>query len=171
MATIPNKIEKFRTVEIDPFSTISQATWQKAAGLMSYINAALPIGIIVYVRTTQDNLPELPEPKYWQYCDGSPVTNTLSPMFGQNVPDHRERFIKHPSDTETDLSTGGVDSKTFPHDHGGVTGSGNPRGPFNADNNDNFSGPFIHTHPIASASPSSDIKPSYRDLKAYIRIV
>jgi hypothetical protein len=172
MASLPNEIKKFSDLEKDSFSTIAQANWQKAAQLLNYLNASIPVGMIIFVRTTQDALPEEPDPQYWQYCDGSAVVNALSPLLGQNVPDLRDKYIKHPSELESELQTAGSDTKNLQHSHGGFTGYRFDAGGYSADNDNEFSGPYNHRHAMGNAmSTAQDIKPQYRALKAYIRIV
>ena len=96
MATIPNKIKKMSTVEKDQFSTISQANWQKVAGILEYANKSFPIGMVLYFYASQDNLPAQPDPQYWHFCDGSTINNPNSPLDGQTPPDCRGKFFKHP---------------------------------------------------------------------------
>lgn len=170
--TIPNTIQKFNAIDKDLSTTIATGLWKKAAQLLEYLNKSHPVGMIIWFRATQDLLPEMPDSKYWQEFDGSAVTNPLSPYFGLTLPNLSGRYFKHPSDLETVHTFGGSDTKNLNHDHDGNTGFTNPRGPFNGDNNNDRPGPYNHRHTIDDAlSSAQDIKPLFRDLRIFLRIV
>ncbi len=169
--TIPNTIEGFNNLDSDLSTTVASGLWKKAAELAEYINQSCPVGMVIWIRQTQDLLPEAPDPKYWQEMDGTTISNALSPLDGVTLPDLTGHFLKHASALETNQTAGGTDTKGLTHNHGGVTGATNPRDTFNGDNNTERPGPYNHTHTIANALGVLDIKPLYRDLRFYIRIV
>ena len=58
--TIPNSIKRFNDLDKDLSTTIASGLWKKAARTMEYINQSCPVGMVIWVRATQDLLPELP---------------------------------------------------------------------------------------------------------------
>lgn len=168
---VPNTVTKFNGLEKDLSTSVSTALWKKAAEIAAYINASHPIGLIIWVRHTQELLPELPDPKYWKEMNGTAVSNSNSPLNGVVMPDLRGAYLKHPPTEGQNQTFGSSDTRNFSHNHGGVTGVTFPAGAFNADNDDERAGPFPHSHLIFGALGVSDIKPPYRGLRFYIRIV
>jgi hypothetical protein len=62
----------------------------------------------------------------WQVCDGSPVTDPLSPMFGLSVPDMRDKFLKGTTVMPQDgIASGGADSQAIPNHAHSLSVSGN----------------------------------------------
>lgn len=169
--SIPNAVAKFKTLDKDLSTSVATALWKKSAEVMQYISASVPIGKVIWVRATQDLLPEMPDPKYWKELDGTAVANANSPLNGWVTPDIRGHFLKHPSISETNQTLGGADTRNLTHNHGGVTAAAWNGGAFNADNDDERAGPFWHAHGIDNWVATFDIKPPYRDLRFYIRIV
>jgi hypothetical protein len=171
-ATIPVKIEKFVPAEKDEFSSIAQANWQKMSQLMEYLNRSYPIGMLLFFMATQDELPELPDPKYWQLADGSVVANSNSPLNGQTLPDLRDRFIRHPTTGEPALTYGGNPTVNTPHDHGGQTGFTSDVGASNLDSSNAVTGPVgYHNHSIGGSSNTNHSTiPQFRYLQVYVRI-
>lgn len=172
MADLPNKIQKFKALESDLSTSIAQALWQKAAQICEYVNLSFPVGMLMYVNANQSALPSLPDPKYWQFCDGSTVVNALSPLNGQVLPDLRGKFFKHPATGQTTAVIAGNNSVALPHDHGGVTGVGTDWDSVRLDNGDER-GQAIggHTHTISAVTPTFITIPAYLEVQVYIRIV
>lgn len=171
MATVPNQIVKFTELEIDAFSTIAQATWQKAAGIIEYANKSFPMGMLLFFYASQENLPEQPDPKYWKYCDGSTIVNANSIYNGVASPDLRGRFFKHPGTGDTFPILDGSDTINIAHDHGGFTGPGADFGETQLDNGEERAGAFgTHIHSIASSSGVITIIPAYREAQVFMRI-
>lgn len=169
---IPNKIEKFKEVEKDFGTSIAEALWKKAAQTLEYINASYPIGMLMFFHETQDNLPATPDSKYWQEVDGSTISNVNSPLNGVTLPDWRGKFFRHPASGEIVLSTGGSNTVNLSHNHGGITGIGDPRFRFQLDNGGERAMPQAHAHGINSdLSSTTSTVPQYRALKVYMRIV
>lgn len=169
---IPNTVLKFNGLTKDLSTTVATALWQKVAEVQEYILASTPVGKVIWFRANQDLLPELPDSRYWQELNGSTVTNPESPLLGVVLPDLRGCFLKHPADGAPLHAFGGSDTRNLAHNHGGQTGVSDPKGDFNADNSDEVTGPFPHSHPISTELPSNlDIRPPYRGLRLFIRIV
>jgi hypothetical protein len=168
---VPNQVNKFTALEMDFGTTICPALWKKAAELAEYVNKSYPIGMLMFFNASQSNIPAQPDPLFWQFCDGSAVTNTNSPLLGQILPDFRNKFFRHPSTGETFLSQGGADSVSVAHDHGGMTGLASDWDSLNLDN-----GPWraqaigMHQHTIAASSGSVTTIPAYHELQVFVRI-
>jgi len=73
----------------------------------STIKAIAPIGGIIAWNKTMTSVPALPI--NWLECDGSTISNALSPMDGENLPDLNgdNRFLRGNSTSE---STGGSET-------------------------------------------------------------
>lgn len=171
---LPNNITKMSDTERDEFSSIAQANWGKAAGLLDYLNKSYPVGMMLFFEENQSNLPATPNPDYWQFAGlDAVVTNPNSPLFGQTLPDLRGKFIKHPESGQPCLVTDGANVINLLHNHGGVTGDANDIGGLNADdgNGDNvWAATGVHHHGIANDFGLINIEPRYRYLQVYIRI-
>jgi hypothetical protein len=124
MASIPAKIQKFTALEMDFGTSVAQALWTKAAQLTEYVNRSYPIGMLLFYNASQSALNTLPDPKYWKYLDGTPVTNPLSPVNGATLPDMRGLFIKHPATGAPALVVAGANSVSLDHSHTGNTDYG-----------------------------------------------
>lgn len=175
MATIPGKIQKFKELEMDAFSTVAQASWQKAAGILEYANKSFPIGMFLFFYASQDNLPAQPDPQYWHYCDGSVINNVNSVFNGVTSPDCRGKFFKHPKTGDVLLSTAGSDTIDLSHSHGGVTQLGSDYDSLRLDDYGG-SGPVrgsangSHQHVISSAIGVVSTIPAYEEAQVYMRI-
>lgn len=167
---VPNSIQKFGDLDQDLSTTVATALWRKMAQLQEYMNRSVPIGIIIMVRTNQELLPELPDPKYWKEMDGTVVNNTDSPLHGWVTHDLRGLFLKHPAEGQSANVLAGSDTINISHNHGGLTGNAYDIGPFEGDNDDERQGPYVHRHAINSWTGVFNIVPSYNALKFYIRI-
>jgi hypothetical protein len=169
--TTPKTVKKFRDLEADFGTSQAQALFQKAAQTVNYINACVPVGKILLFHATQDNLPEGIDTRYWQKMDGSAVTNPLSPLFGQTLPDLRKRFWRHPTTGETVHTLGGANTIDLTHNHGGYTGYTDDRDDFQMDNGEEKHEANVHRHSIANGSGVVSTIPQYRELQVWVRIV
>lgn len=172
MATLPGKIEKISSVESDEFSSVAVSTWGKAARLIEYLNKSYPMGMLMFFDASLDNLPAMPNPNYWKFCDGSVIVNANSPMNGQNAPDCRNKFIKHPQTGDPTLVTAGSDTVSSPHNHGGVTGVGSDADALRLDDGQEHGFAIgNHTHSIGGSSNDvTSTVPLHRFLQVYMRI-
>lgn len=169
--SLPSQIKKFKSLESDFGTSVANDIWLRVAQMCSYIEKSYPVGSVMFLHETQDNLPATPDSKYWQELDGSTVSNANSPINGATLPDFRDKFMMHPVSGDVILSSSGNDSLSFAHDHGYL---GYETG--NADNQllDNGEGRVeiqTHRHSMSSSStPSFSTLPLYRALKCYVRI-
>lgn len=168
----PRQITPLRSLQYDFATSIAQALWAKAKQITDYTNAAVPVGMLLYVYATQTNLPSLPDSKYWQLCDGSVVTNSLSPMVGQTLPDLRGVWLKHPAAGSSPFSTGGTTSVVLTHSHTGQTESASDRLTLTAKAGGDFASGGDHQHDIAVDLVGTFVlTPPTQLLQIYVRIV
>lgn len=170
MAEIPNKIEKFTDLQKDFGTSIAQSLWLKVGQLQNYINDSYPIGMLLFMVNSQDELPATPDLNYWKFCDGTVISNANSPMNGQAVPDFRNRFWRHQQTGEILLSVAGNDSLNFAHNHGGVSSSDPWFGTIDMDTGGERALPIPHSHPIASALGVTSMVPPYFAVQVYVRV-
>jgi hypothetical protein len=172
MASLPNKVEKFKSLESDLSTSIATALWKKAAQVCEYINLSYPVGMMMFFNASQSNVPGLPDPLYWQFADGSTVTNPLSPLFGQTLPDCRGKFFKHPATGAPALIVAGADSMDLSHDHNAVTGTATDRDAVRLDNGEERGQAIgAHTHTIGASTLNASNIPAHMELQVYVRIV
>lgn len=168
-----------RSLEADFGSTIAAAIWKKIVAHQNWMDKNVPVGIIMFFYGSQlyaNNDPIEPPNGCWQICDGGEVTDANSPLLGQFLPDLRELFLKH---GETIGDTGGTDTFTLEHNHGGATTTdkymSNPDNPSDINSDDAPDEPLgsFHAHSIGmDLVASSYVKvPPYVELQPYMRIV
>lgn len=163
-----------RPLQYDFATSVAQALWSKAKDMTEHADAAMPIGAVMFMIATQPNLPNLPNPAYWQLCDGSVVTNTLSPMHGQTLPDLRNIFIKHPKLGDAALiSSGGDNTRSFNHNHTATTSPDTDRDVnTGVKHGEDVATGGIHNHIILPDLPLIyDITPQAQQVQIYVRIV
>lgn len=169
---VPNSVLKFNSLENDLSTTVASALWKKVAEIEAYLQASIPVGTLIWFRHTQDFLPEMPDPRYWQEMDGSTVVNPNSPFNGMVLPNLRGCFLKHPVNDAANHKFGSSDTRNFTHSHGGFTGDSFPAGSYSADDSDEIAGVDVHRHAIVSALNNNvDIRPPYRGFRFFLRIV
>lgn len=172
-AKLPNLIQKMFDSEKDEFSSIAQANWQKLAALIEYLNKSYPVGMLLFMDLSQDQLPNPPNPKYWKFCDGSMIVNPDSPFNGQMSPDLRGRFIRNPDAIEAPLTLAGSNSIQLSHNHSGVTGFGFDANGLSAKNGSDpqWQPSGYHQHGVASSMGFVSTVAKYRHFEVYMRIV
>lgn len=170
--SVPNQVNKFRSQETDFGTTICPALWGKAAQIAEYINASYPIGMVLFIEGSQENLPAQPDPKLWQFLDGSVVNNPASPLNGVTLPDFRGKFFRHPISGEIVHSTGGSNSINLTHNHGGQTGNGSDWDSLRMDNGGERGQALgTHSHTIDNGNLDSVATvPAYHEVQCYVRI-
>lgn len=162
---------KYSVLEKDFSTSIAQALSIKDAHNINSLDKAYPVGMLLFMVNSQSNLPSTPDLSFWQLCDGSTVTNTLSLLNGQTLPDLRNRFIRHPQASDSPISMGGQDSVNLLHDHGGNTGSTSDRNDFQLDGGGEMFEASEHSHTISSSLGTTSTVPEYLELQLYVRII
>lgn len=145
---------------------------QTIKAAIDYINAAVPVGEMVPIMT---NIPGVViNPKIWQECDGSEITDADSPLHSlpgspRFTPNMTDRYVKFPSIGLVGL-TGGQNFRTdLGHSHGGRTGS-TGYGDNNDTDSDHF-GSTDHYHTIATdLNAPVNCEPPYYTVKFFMRI-
>ena len=166
------KPELFRQFESDFGTSIAETLWKRMIDHQNWLNKAVPVGIVLFFygsQTYADSDP-IDQPNVnWQFCDGSAVVNSNSPLFGQNVPDLRELFLKGSLSIGT---LGGSDDVNLSHSHGGVTGATlDAEAVANTEGGADQGGPSLHTHSIPSALGITSKLPPYVELQPFMRII
>lgn len=155
----------------------NEESFRKMVRNLNYLGDFVPIGKILVFNNAQPGA-SLIDPNTWQYCDGSEITNPLSPIRSQganirHVPNMTNRYIRSAANA-SDNGTGGQQSVNFSHDHGGFTGFDTPPGPImyqEDDENSNFVR-VAHNHSITehSVGTLSWDCPAYFYVGAYLKI-
>lgn len=172
---IKNKPLKFTAIQEDIGTTIATSLWEQAKAHVNYINASRPLGVLMFFENTQSGLLASPDARFWQFCDGSPVSNPDSPLFGNNVPDCRGKFFRQAQSGETVGTTHNSDTSTWTHSHGGSTGSTDDASAINNGHSSTTGAsnplPQAHAHTISSQSLSITNVPVCFELQVYMRIL
>lgn len=162
---------KFKDLEKDFSTSIAQALWIKQSNDINALDLCYPIGMLLFMVNSQSNLPSTPDLNFWQLCDGSTVSNVLSPVNGQVLPDLRNKFIRHPQSGDPIFDINGQATINLAHSHGGGVGFTSDRNDFQLDNGDERYGAENHNHTLGSGLGVIDTTPYYLELQIYTRIV
>jgi hypothetical protein len=162
---------RYSDLEKDFGTSIAQALGNKDKDNINALNKSYPVGVLLYMINSQDNLPTTPDLNFWQLCDGSVVSNPNSPLDGQTLPDFRNKFIRHTRASETDLTQGGQDTVNLAHNHGGQTGITNDRNDFQLDNGGEMMEGEDHSHSISTSLGVTSTVPAHLEMQIYVRIV
>lgn len=142
---------------------------------LNYLIDSVPPGKIIVHLYGLAGVPA-PDPEIWQLCDGSAITNPLSPLRGSNTPNYADngRMMVGAASVGTVGNYGGERNKNLAHDHGGATAGANwtvDHGDTD-ESNDEFH-PFNpdHTHTISSnLSAAVNFDPVHIKVRHYIKI-
>ncbi len=123
MITVPiQKPAKIKNNATDFGTTAAQAIWRDIIRAMNWYDKCLPVGIIMSWYQSQRFADSgihpggdpIPFPSLdWKFCDGSIISEALSPLNGQNVPDFRNRFLKHGSTIGSLGGNGNLDLRHY----------------------------------------------------------
>lgn len=158
--------------ETDFSSSAASFIWKKIVNNQNWVEKNCPVGFIIYFYASQtlaNGSPiDLPNPSIWHKCDGSLISDSDSPLNGQNAPNLMDKFFKGSS---TIGSTGNQTTINLQHSHGGQTGvtdDRSPNYPARTAGGHNTGSP--HTHAISTALSSVEpIIPPYVELQIYMR--
>jgi hypothetical protein len=138
-----------------------------ALGINYLIDGAGP-GQIICVLTGLPGVPT-PDPRLWQKCDGSLITDENSDLRGSNTPDMRDLFMKGANLPGEAGATGGSNTKNFAHAHTGFT-QPNPIGADNSEFGVNYLTIYSHVHSIPSNLGTVNVEPAHYRVEHYIKI-
>jgi hypothetical protein len=148
-------------VSVEAFSAIADA-----------INALMdstPVGSICTIAVGLPGVPA-PDSRVWQECDGAPITETLSPLFGQNAPDLRDRYLRGASSVGQIGLYGGSNTKNLQHSHGGATQNADAAGGA-VDASSGYWEAVAHNHPISNdLNTPINFEPVHITCKHYLKI-
>lgn len=154
---------------------LSVELFTKIATNLNYLIDSVPAGEIAAILYGLPGVPA-PDPKYWQECDGSAITEEASPLRGGNTPDAATagRYLRGYDSIGNVGTTSGSNTKDLSHSHGGATGiiAGIDPEEFHTDaDNDQFNSTPYHTHTIASdLSAAQNFEPVHIRVRLYLKI-
>lgn len=147
-------------VSVEAFSAITKN--------LNYLIDSMPVGSIIPILAGMPGVPT-PDPRLWQLCDGSMITEQRSELHDNPTPDFKDRYSKGADSPGLAGQTGGANEKSFNHDHGGITSFYD-----NADNSEfgvNFLTFHPHAHLISFDLPgTNNVEPSHFRVLHYIKI-
>lgn len=180
------KPPQLTSIDTDLGTSVATGLWKQARDLMNYVNASYPFGMVLMFDASWANTYGIgpPDPNFWQFMDGSAVTNVNSPLYGVHLPDMRGKFMRHAYTGEvignitgaTPSFGGGTWSATvnLSHYHGGDTGFTLDQVPGDTESDDQNGGrdcTLYHDHGISVDLPSVSVMPVYREVQCYMRIL
>jgi len=163
--------DNIKAIEKDFGTTIAAAIWQKTINNHAWVERNIPIGFILNFHrdlqpVTGPPLPP-PDPDIWRFCNGSLISDSDSPLNGQNVPDFTTLFLKGASGAE--FLTGGQSNVSLQHTHV-ITQVDNRQPDFQGDDNDDLISGNLHGHPVTNDwAPTEDIVPVHFQYHAFVR--
>lgn len=175
MITIPSvKPDLLFALETDFGTTIAATIWRQLKAQEQWLNAQLPLGLILYFYSSQTYAGGggIAAPNAcWRLCNGGTVTDPESPLYGAPVPSMMDIF---PRDGNAIGATGGSNTFTPPfHNHGGLT-SFNPDyddGSKHSDDHDEKPAGTNHRHAVDGQAFGAQLTmPLYLDLQPYMRV-
>lgn len=123
--TLPLVLTPVHDEEVELHSPNTELLKKKLVHNINQYGMTNTIGMIATVQVNQVGV-TVPDSGVWQLCDGSEITNPLSPLRTQGLvtrytPTYSDRFFRFSNDTTTN-NQGGSQSFDLEHNHGGVTG-------------------------------------------------
>ncbi len=135
---------------------------------MNYLLDSSQVGEIALILVGVAGVPT-PDATIWQLCDGSAITEPLSPLVGQSTPDLRDTYLKGTTGGDVGTITGS-NTKNLQHNHGGVTSTFDP----DPDSCDFSHGEYYvipHHHDIVSdLGTAINFEPLHVRLKHFLKI-
>jgi len=135
----------------------------------------MPVGSIIFIDVNQTGI-SLPDQTYWQECDGSEITNPLSPLRTQGIferftPDLKNKYPRG-ANTVDGNSSGGSFNKSIAHSHGGYTSTNGAFGGF-LDHKGPRTHAVAHRHEIGVGLGTGNeiVSPKYFYCIAYMKVV
>jgi hypothetical protein len=143
---------------------------------LDFLRAVCAIGEVAPIMVNIPGVP-LPNPNYFQECNGSEITNENSPLRSLGLtqyftPDMRDRYIYITKIGGQNAGTQGGANTTydFKHNHGGYTGSVGTNHS-SRHSNESREAAFTHNHTIAfSHADPINMEPPFYTVKFYMRI-
>lgn len=152
---------------------VSVETFTQLATNLNALIHSMPIGTKIMILTGLPGVPE-PDPSIWAPCEGGVVTDQNSPLHDQTLPDDRGHYPKGCTTIGQAGNTAGTHSKSWPHNHSGLTGTNtiqSDNNDDNADTDDDYITVYPHNHPIAPDLRNViDVQPVHIRVRYYIKI-
>lgn len=158
------------SLEQDFGTSICTSIWLKLINNHAWVDKNIPVGFLLSlfrdIQPVSDPALSDPNPDIWQFCDGTVINDSDSPLDGQAVPDMRNLFLKGASGVQ--FSTGGQSSIDLTHTH--VIGINDNRTGLNrVDNNNDRQSGGPHDHPLSNDWGVFPVLPLYAQYHAYVR--
>lgn len=152
------------TVSIEVFTALAE-------NLNSMIDAA-PAGEIATIFVVLGTTPPL-DPTIWQECNGSEITETLSPFRGQRTPNLADRYLKGALSANQSGLFGGTSQYNLAHNHTGQT-QAVQFGSVNVDKvqlgSRDYEAAEFHTHFIPTDMGVMNFEPKHFTIKHFLKI-
>lgn len=159
------------SLEADFGTSIATSIWQKTINNHAWVERNLPIGFCLQLHRDIQPVsgPALPDPNsdIWQFCDGTLISDSDSPLDGVNVPDFRDKFLKHL--TGGPFTTGGSETVDLSHANA-ISFEDNRQPDFQADSDNEAPAGASHNHASSlDLSPTENIIPLNIRYHIYVR--
>jgi hypothetical protein len=173
MIVTPQQYTPVHNEEVAYQATINEETIKKIIYNNNWLLDLMPLGSIVALQTNQPG-GGTPDPNIYQFCDGSEITNSNSPIrsIGLNqrfVPDLRAKFPRAANNLLTNPISG-----TWEHNlaHGHGTGGPSSIGATITANKGDRRRRDVHNHSVPDqyASPTIIETPAYIAYNFYMKI-
>lgn len=148
---------------------MSVESFSAIATNINYLIDSVKPGKIYMVAVGIPGVPD-PDPRFWQECDGSMITDENSPLRGHETPDYSDvgRYMRGYATIGEVGNYAGSHTKNLAHSHGGATGGTSTEG---TDNDDDMWNTRSHTHTISSDLNSPiNFEPAHVRIKHFIKI-
>lgn len=173
---IPSLFTEYHLSEIDIHTPTNEELVAKIAANNNFLLDLIPIGTVIFFNNNQSQGASL-DSQVWQICDGSEITNPLSPIrslgiYNNFTPDLRNKYPRGANDQIANNS-GGSFNHNILHSHGtGVAGGGGAGMDEDSkgDVDQRHAVPHTHGIPNAFANPTVIEAPKYVYLNAYMKV-
>lgn len=167
--TTPPELTLMHQGEIDYQTPVHEEQIRKLIQNFNYLGVLIPVGTIIWFQLNQIGV-NAPNASVWQLCDGSEITLPASPLktIGintRNVPNLLSKYPRPALNTTTN-PTGGTQTYSVAHSHGGSTGGDDPGGSQQYEAGGNRRHRVSHTHSI-----DEDLGDVTVDAPAWVKLV
>lgn len=142
------------------------------SGIVDNLNSMIDgvkVGEIATIMVVAGMTPPL-DSTIWVECEGGTVTDPQSILFGQTIPDLRDRYLKGATALSTVGTLDGSNTADLSHNHGGATQPFGP-GPHVAEEADDYWEAVAHTHTIdTDLAADANIEPAHFTIKHYLKV-
>lgn len=154
---------------VDAGDLVSVEAFTEIANAINQLLDSCPLGACCPIATGIPGVPT-PNPTIWQLANGDPITEPLSPLFGQNTIDMRDRYLKGANNNGEVGGYGGSNTVSVQHSHTGFTEPVDPA-ELKGDNSNGYWSTIAHKHSITPDLPTAEnFEPVHMTCFHYMRI-